>query len=813
MGALWQDLRYAARMLRRNTGFAAVALLTLALGIGANTAIFSVVQAVLLRPLPYHDPDRLVVVMGSSTRRGGQDPSAPGTYYEWREQNKVFDSIAAAEAWDVNMTGGDRPEQVPAMHVSANLFETLGVKPFLGRTFLPEDEPLGSHQVAVLSYGLWQRRFGGNPSIIGTSVTLSGQPFNVVGVMPPGFRFAPFWQTKAELWAPLPYTPERRHNHNFSSLRVFARLKPGVSLAQAQAGMETVARQLEQQDPRNYTDRTARVTALHEMAVGDVRPALMVLSGAVAFILLIACANVANLMLTRATARRREMALRLAVGASRLALVRQLLVESALLAGFAGALGLALAWAGIRALVAATPEQARYALPHQHEIGVSGMALAFTMLLSLATALIFGLLPAIQASKTDPNEALKEGGRSSEGGARGRLRSVLVTSEMALALMLLAGAGLMIRSFQKLHAIDPGFNPHNVLTMAVSVAGSRHDATPGRAEFYHQLVEQVAVMPGVQSASAVNHIPLAGDQWMLTLTVEGQPPPVPGSEPRVVFRVAMPNYFRTMGIALASGRDFTEGDTAQAPRVAVINETMARRFWPNQDALGRRFRLGGADSTPPWVTVAGVIHDARQWDWAAPPISEMYLPFYQIPAPQSYTTLVVRTAADPAGLTNALQARIWALDKDLPISSLASMEDIVSNSMWQPRFSMLLLGAFAGLALMLAAVGIYGVISYSVSQRTHEIGIRMALGAQPSDVLHLVVRQGAAMAAAGVVIGLAGALALARLLTSLLYGISPTDSLTFVAVALLLAGVAAAASYIPARRASRIDPILALRHE
>jgi len=813
MTGIFQDLRYAARMLRKNPGFGVVAVLTLALGIGANTAIFSVVQAVLLRPLPYKDPNRLVVVMGSSSRHGGQDPAAPGTYYEWRDQNQVFESIAAAEAWGVAMTGGDRPEDVPAMRASASLFDVLGVKPLLGRTLLPEDEPLGKHFVAVLSYSLWQRRFGGDAGVIGTRVTLSGQPYTVIGVMPPSFRFAPFWQTKAELWAPLPYTPERRNNHAGSSLRIFARLKDGVSLGQAQADIETVSRHLEQQDPRNYTDRTARVTPLHEMAVGNVRPALMVLSCAVAFILLIACANVANLMLTRAAARRREMALRLAIGASRPALVRQLLAESGLIATVAGGLGLALAWAGIRALVAATPEQARFALPHQHEIGVSSVALGFTALLSLTTALIFGLLPAIQASKTDPNEALKEGGRGLGTGAGGRLRSVLVTSEIALALMLLSGAGLMIRSFQKLHAIDPGFNPHNVLTMAVSVAGSSHDAASGRTEFYHRLVEQVAGLPGVQSASAVNHIPLAGDQWMFTLSVEGQPPPRPGSEPRVVYRVAMPDYFRTMGIALTAGRDFNDRDRAESPRVAIINETMARRFWPGQEALGKRFRLGGADSTSPWVTIAGIIHDARQGDWAAPPISEMYFPYFQVASPQAYTTLVIRTAADPAGLTSALQARIWALDKDLPISSLASMDDIVSSSMWQPRFSMLLLGAFAGVALVLAAVGIYGVISYSVGQRTHEIGIRMALGAQPRDVLGLVVRQGAVLATAGLLIGLAGALAITRLLASLLYGVKTTDPLTFFAVSLLLAGVALFASYVPARRASKIDPILALRHD
>ncbi|HYM11188.1 MAG TPA: ABC transporter permease [Bryobacterales bacterium] len=812
-----QDFRFALRTLMKTPRFTAAAAITLALGIGANTAIFSVVEAVLLRPLPYRDPSRLVVVMESSVRHGGSIPAAPANFFDWRQQSTVFDSIAAAEAWGGTFTVPQgqpgRPEQIPGLHVTTDLFGALGVPPLLGRTFSAEDGLPGNRRVLVLSYRLWQRRFGGDPSVIGKTIQLTGENYTVLGVMPPGFRFAPFWQTEAEFWAPLDYTPAREHDRRGNSLRVFARLKPGVTLEQARSEMRGIARRLEQQYPRTNTDSTARVTPLQEMTVGSVRPALLILAGAVAFILLIACANVANLMLARATARRREIAVRLALGASRFRLIRQLLAESMLLAVAGGATGLLLAWWGIHALIATTPDIARFGLPRQQGIGIDGTVLAFTCLLSLATGVMFGFAPALQASKTDLNASLKEGGRAPMGGARTRLRSALVVSEIALASMLLAGAGLLIRSFQKLHSIDPGFRPRNVLTLAVSAAGSPHAGVVQRAAFYHRLVEQAAAIPGVQSASAVNHIPLAGDLWTNDFTIEGRPAPRPGSEPSAVYRVVLPDYFRTMGIALLEGRDFTERDTGNAPAVILINQALARRFWPGEDPLGKRMKLGGADSQSSWLTIVGVVRDVKQWGWADKPGNEMYLPYYQTASPQAYTTLVVRAAADPAMLVKALPAAIWSLDKDLPISGLASMEDIVSNSMWQPRFSMLLLGSFAAVALLLASVGIYGMMSYAVSQRTHEIGIRMALGARPRDVLTMVIRQGAALAAIGLALGLAGSLVLTRLLSSLLYQVSTTDPPTFAAISALLAAVALAASYLPARGATKVDPLAALRYE
>ncbi len=811
---MWQDLRLGIRTLWKNRRFAVVAVVALALGIGANTAIFSVVQAVLLRPLPYKDPDRLVVVLNSSVRHGGWSPVAPADFYDWRDQNRVFQSLAAAEAWGGNLTGRDRPEQVEGLRVSTDLFPTLGVNPLLGRTFLPDEERLGNHRVVVLGYRLWQRRFGGDPGIVGQTVMLSGENYTIAGIMPPEFRFAPFWQTKAELWIPLAFDPERAHSRSGSSLRLFARLKPGATLEHARAEMQGIARRLEREYPNTNTDRGARVTTLHEMTVGNARPALLVLAGAVAFILLIACANVANLLLTRAAGRQREMAVRLALGAGRLRLIRQLLAESVLLAAAGGAVGLVLAWSGIHALIAGTPDVARFALPRQQEIGINGTVLGFTVLLSVLTGVVFGLVPALQASKVDLAHAMKIA-------ASRRLRisasGFLVVSEVALALMLLAGAGLMIRSFQKLHAIDPGFHPQNVMTMAVSVAGSQHAEVTRRAAFYHHLVERIEVLPGVQAASAINHLPLAGDLWTFSFAIEGRPAPAPGSGPSAVYRVILPNYFRTMGISLLAGRDFDERDTGQAPGVILINETLARRYWAGPEgasnAVGKRMKLGDARSPDRWLSVVGVVRDVKQWDWAEPPSSEMYLPYYQTPSPQSYTTLVVRTIATPLSLTSALQNEIWAIDKDLPISGVAAMEQVVANSTWQPRFSMLLLGGFAGVALVLAAVGIYGVMSYAVSQRTHEIGIRMALGARPGDVLRMVVGRGLVLAGSGVVFGLGGAFALTRWISSLLYQVSTTDPVTFAGTAVLLGAVALVACYVPARRATRVDPMVALRYE
>ena len=809
METLLQNLRYTIRALRKSPGFTAVAAITLALGIGANTAIFSVVNAVLLRPLPYEDDSRLVVILNQ-----GRNPVAPANFIDWRTQSQSFSQMGAAEYWTPNLTGTDNPEKLWALHVTPDIFPMMGVQPLLGRMFLPEEQEAGKEHEVVLSYSLWQSHFAGNPEIIGRAVALSGENYTVVGVMPREFKFAPFWATKAQLWAPLALG-SRLTDRGGSSLRVFARLKPGVTLEQAQAEMAGITGRLEREFPG--TNQDMQVVSLREKVVGNIRPALLVLLGAVGFVLLIACANVSHMLLARAAARREEIALRTALGAGRWDVFRQLLTESLTLALMGGSAGLLLAVWGVRVLLAISPS----AIPRVETVGVDGFVLLFALAISLLTGLAFGMAPAWRATAVNLSDALKEGKRgSSEGLHRNRLRGLLVGSEFALAVVLLAGAGLMVRTFLALQNVDAGFDPHGVLSMVVGVAGTEQASGGHTGNFYQEVLQKVAAVPGVQSVSGINHLPLAGDEWGFPFHIEGRPPEPPGKDLVATYRAVFPGYFRTMRIPILHGRDVTDADNLRAPGVVVINDYLARRYWPGEDAIGKRITFDDPAKNPSWLTVVGVTKNTARGNWTSPPEEEVFLPYLQNRAyldapspPFAYLTLVVRTGLDPVALAPAIRGAIHSLDANIPLSEIQTMDHVVAEATGQSRFYLILMGAFATVALVLAGVGIYGVMSYSVSRRTHEIGVRMALGAQGRDVLRLVVFQGIIQALAGVTVGLVGALALSRLMGGLLYGTQPTDPATFAAVVVVLSGVAIAASYIPARRAAKVDPMVALRYE
>ncbi|MGH9846378.1 MAG: ABC transporter permease, partial [Blastocatellia bacterium] len=811
--------RYGARMLLKNPGFTLIAVVTLALGIGANTAIFSVVNGVLLRPLAYHEPGQIMTLL-----QEGQRPVSPANFLDLRSGSQSFAQMAAAEAWSGALTGGDRPEMIGGLRMGEGLFALLGVPPLLGRTLQAEDYQPGKDHVLVLGHKLWQRAFGGDPNIVGRQIRLSGESYTVVGVMPPQFQFPPFWATRAEMWRPLDLS-NRATSRRGSSLRVFARLKPGVTLQQAQSEVEAMNKRLALAYPEANTGLNLLVNPLNEKVVGNVRLALMVLSGAVGFVLLIACANVACLLLARAAARQKETAVRVALGASRWRIIRQLLTESLLLSLGGAAVGILLAVWGVdwlTTLLAGNSSSFSVRLPRLGEIRIDAMALGFTLAVSFVTSLLFGLAPALAASKPDVHQTLKESGRGTAGGRR-RLRETLVVAELALALVTLIGAGLLMSSFLKLQAVDPGFNPRNLLTMTVSLAGASQYVGPTREAFYRQLEDRLRALPGVESASAINHLPLAGDTWGTPMTIEGRPLPPPGQEISVTFRVSRPGYFRTMGIPLRGGRDFTERDTFDAPGVIIINETLARRHWPSEDALGKRVTLDDPrDNTraPQWLTVVGVAKDVKQMSWTDAPSNEIYLSFQQSRGFYTGTsgqfapmTLVVRTAVEAQSLITAAQETVRSLDRNLPVSNVVTMEQVIADTLWQQRFNLQLIGIFAALALALAAVGLYGVMSYSVAQRSREVGLRMALGAQRRDVIKLVVRQGMKLALLGVTLGLLASVALTRLMTRLLFEVSATDFTTYAVIALLLTAVALLACWIPARRATKVDPMIALRCE
>jgi predicted permease len=788
-------------MMLKHRVFTCVAVLALGLGIGANTAIFSVINAVVLRPLPYGTPEQLVTIL-----HPGAKPVSPANYFDLAAQSNSFTGIAAAQWWEPNLTGRAEPEHLRGLQLTAQMFQVLGVNPALGRTFNADEDQPGRERVVVLSHRLWQHRFGGHAGVIGQQVTFDGQSYTIIGVMPPDFQFAPFWATNAELWAPLNLTP-RANDRGGQSLRVFARLKPDTTRAMAQAEVATIFRRLEQEHPEANKGLTLAVESLHEQVVGKTRPALMILFGAVSFVLLIACANVANLMLARASSRQKEIALRTALGASSTRIARQLLTESVVIALIGGVFGLLLSIAGMKALLALGPDS----LPRLQTIGLDLPTLGVTLGLSVITGLLFGLAPVLQTRKWKWNEALKESTRgSSAGRSRVNARRLLVISEVALALMLLVGGGLMVRSFVHLRAVDPGFTPDHLLTMTIPLAGSAQNTPPKRVAFFNELLQRVDSLPGVQAASAINHLPLGGDVWIVSFLVEGRPAPAPGEKQGAVYRIIRPDYFRTMGATLLKGRDFTAHDNDTAPPVMIINEPFAKRHWPNEDPIGKRIRISDDEAEP--REIVGVVKALKQDQWTAEPNLEMYLPHLQSPAPRALT-LVVRSSGDPLALVGAIENQVWSIDKNLPVSEIRTMQEVIAGSIEQHRFNLFLLGLFATVALVLALVGIYAVMSESVNARTHEIGIRMALGARAADVLRMVVGQGMTLAIIGIGIGLFGALWLTRFMATLLYEVSPTDGVTFLLIPLVVALVVLCACLIPARRATRVDPLVALRDE
>jgi putative ABC transport system permease protein len=805
---LAQDLRYGCRTLLKSPGFAVAALLTLALGIGANTAIFSVVYGILLRPLPFRDPAHLVLLNETTPRVGQVSVSYPN-FQDWRAQSRTFSEMAAVSNVHFNMTGIGQPENIGGLAVSPNLLPMAGVRPVIGRSFTPDEEKAGTPPVLILSYDLWQSHFGADRRAVGKTVRLDSRVFTIIGVLPPGFR----WVEKCDVMVPMGVWATSNGGANSRGDRgdmlVVGRLAPGVRIGQARTEMEGIAARLALAYPEANYQFGVNLQPLREVFSGDVRPAMLVLLGAAIFVLLVACANVANLFMMRGAVRAREMALRIAIGASGGRIVRQILTESFLVALLGGLAGVGLAVAGVPAIARLIPPDTLAGA----RVDVNGAVLLFSAGLVIVSMFAFGLAPALDSKSGDLQSELKEGGKATSGGGRNRWRNLLATSEIALALILLVGAGLMMKSLHRLLSVDSGFRAERVLKLEMSLQTAQYDKDAALIGFWQQTLDRVRTLPGVESAAVGTAIPLTGDHWRTDITVEGLPLPKLGSFPHPDMHIVSPDYEKTLGIRMLRGRGFTDSDREGAPQVALVNATVAQRLFAGADPVGRRFTFGRlqAGRPPKWVTIVGVVADTRMYGLANPARLEVYLPFRQ--SPPNGMVLLVKSRQEPDTLVSAIRAVVASIDKEQPIFGISTMQEVVNASISTRRVTLMLLGLFSGLALVLAAIGIYGVVSYSVAQRTKEIGIRMALGAQPGDVLRLVLAQGGKIAAAGIAIGGAASLVFTRLLTKLLYSVSTGDPATFAAVAFALALVALVACWIPARRTLRVDPLVALRHE
>lgn len=807
---LRQDFRYAARTLRRSPGFTVVAALTLALGIGANTAIFSVVYGVLLEPLPYRDAGRLILLNETTPRVGVVSVSYPN-FLDWRAQSSQFSKMAAVCGVGFNLSGVSQPEAISGQAVSGNFLSLLGMKPLLGRDFDPSEEKTGAAPVAMLSYSLWQSHFGADPSTLGRTIMLDGRGYTIIAVLPANFR----WPDKVDVLEPIGVwaaqnsedATERGARGDFVAL---ARLAQGSSLPQARSEMEGIAARLAKEYPAANDQFGVALRPIREAFVHDMRPAILALFGAVTFVLLIACANVANLLLVRGAGRTREIALRMALGATRKRIIRQILTESFLLAVLGGGIGLLLAFASIRGMTGVIGAD----MLSGATVELKGAVLLFAAGMVALAAFVFGLAPAMRSTKADVQASLKEGSAGAgRGASQNRLRGLFVVAELALSLILLAGAGLMMKSLHLLLSVSPGFQPDRVLSMQMDLRTAQYDKDPAIRNFWQRVLDEVSALPGVQSASVGTNPPMTDRHSRTDITIEGMPLPKPGSFPHPDTHAISAGYFATMGIPLLTGRAFTQTDNENAPQVGIVNEKVAKEFFPNGNAVGKRFMFGHPSSTKPpqWVEIVGVVGDTKLYGLTNPARLEIYVPFPQ--SPPGHMNLLVKSAVDPAAMTSAIRSVVASIDKDQPIFAISTMNQFVNDSVSTRTFTLTLLGLFSGIALLLAAIGIYGVISYSVAQRTRDIGIRMALGASRKDVLQEVLGLGLRLTGIGVISGLIGALAVTRVLSSLLYGVHSTDAVTFTAMSLVLIVVALLASYLPARRAARVDPIVALRYE
>jgi putative ABC transport system permease protein len=818
MEILLKDIRYAVRGLLKRPGFTVVAIITLALGIGANTAIFSVVNAVVLRPLPYAEPDRLVTLW--ETMPGSDQRSvAPGNFDDWRTQNKTFQDLAATFYANFNLTSDGEPDRIDGATITSNLMSVLGVNAQLGRTFQAEDDQHQDRNVVLISDGLWRRRFGADPNVVGRNVTIDETPHTVVGVMAKGFQFP----ARSDLWvlgrnrgavpmSLISQIPNNDwvHERDAHFIRVIGRLKPGATLSQAQSDIAALARKAEQDFPKTNSGLGSNVVPLHTQVVGDVRSMLFILLGAVGFVLLIACTNVANLMLARASQRDREIAIRTAVGASRLRLIRQLLTESLLLSVVGGLAGLLVSIWAVAVFVKLSPGD----IPRLSEASVDFRLLGFTLLVSLLTGLGFGLLPAFQATRTNLNTSLKEGGtKSTDGRQRRRARNVLVVTELALAQVLLVCAALLAISYVRVTQINPGFNPDRVLTAKIAPSNKKYPDAKSRSAFYATVLERLQNLPGVESAGMVMSLPLTGSSMNRGFRVEDRPEARADENVNMDFQIVSPGYFSTLEIPVKRGRGLSATDTENNERVIVINETMARVYWPQEDPLGKRMAIGESSKDTSWRTIVGVVGDNRHASLSEPPVPTAFIAYRQDLESWPRMGFVIKSKTTAASLTSVVRTELAGIDRAQPVYAIEPLDNLLSTSVAQRRFVMLLLGSLAAIALVLAMVGVYGVISFSVSERTQEIGIRMALGARAFDVLRMVLGQGMRVALIGIAIGLAGAFALTRLLASMLFEVSATDPRTFAIVAAMLGGIALLACYLPARRATKVDPLVALRYE